>query len=136
METPDTPIEHEDIGDQSLKPIVIKSGKKKKFKYTRGLGDFQKTSRRASKVAGKMARASAKGIETFRKASDKSARKKRDGALRDFGLNAAKGVSKSLRVASSTPYDIAKAFDRRSSRRLIRRQIKTAARMARLMRMR
>ena len=122
--------------DDSLKPIVLKPKKKKKFKYTRGLGDFQRTGRRVSKVAAKVAKASAKAISVFRKESDKSAAKKRDGALRDLGLNSAKGLSKSLRVASSLPYDVAKAFDRRSSRRVIRRQIKGAARMARLMRAR
>jgi hypothetical protein len=56
--------------------------------------------------------------------------------MRDFGLNVAKGMSKSLRESSRTPYDIAQALNGRSSRRLIRRQVRATARMARLFRVR
>ncbi len=119
-----------------ITPVVLKTKKKKKYKYSRGLKSFQLTGRRMTKVSSHVVRSVAKGMETFRKESAKSAAKKRDGAIRDFGLNTAKSMSKSLRYSSRIPLDLAKAFDRRSSRKRIRRQIKGAARMARLMRIR
>ncbi len=120
----------------ALEPIVIKTKKKKKFKYSRGLKDLQKSSRSVSKVSSRLARSVSKGMEAYRKASDKSARKKRDGAIRDFGLNMAKGASKTLRESSRTPYDLARAMSTRGSRRLVRRQVRAASRMARLLRFR
>lgn len=119
-----------------MQPVVIESKKKKKYKYSRGLKDIQVSGRRMSKVSSRVARSVAKGMDTFRKQSNKSAAKKRDGALRDMGLNLGKSMSKSLREASSIPYDLAKAFDQPSSRKRIRRQIKGAARLARLTRLR
>jgi len=118
------------------KPIVIKSKKKKKYKYSRGLKDLQKTSRGVAKASARLARSTWKGMDAFRKANDKSARKKRDGAIRDFGLNVAKGFSKSLRASSRVPYDLAQAVDQRGSRRMLRRQIRSASRLARLLRIR
>jgi hypothetical protein len=123
-------------GVTTLEPIVIKTKKKKKYKYSRGLRDLQKSGRSVSKVSSRLARSVSKGMDAYRKASDKSARKKRDGAIRDFGLNMAKGVSKTLRESSRTPYDLARAMSQRGSRRLIRRQVRAASRMARLFRLR
>ncbi len=115
---------------------VVKSKKKKKMKYSRGLRDLQTVGRRLTKVSERLARANAAGIETYRKASDKSARKKRDGAMRDFGVNAAKGMSKSLRKSSRVPVDIAKALSPRGTRKRTRRQLKVSARLARALRIR
>ncbi len=119
-----------------LKPVVLKTKKKKKYKYSRGLRDIQRSSRGVAKVSLRLARSVIKGMDAYRKASDKSARKKRDGAIRDFGLNIAKGLGKSLRVSSRAPYDLARAMDQRGSRRLLRRQIRTTSRLARLLRIR
>ena len=120
----------------TTKPVVLKTKKKKKYKYSRGLKDLQRSGRKMTKVSSRLVRAMSKGVGAYRKASDKSARKKRDGAMRDFGLNVAKGMSKSLRESSRTPYDIAQALNGRSSRKLIRRQVRATARMARLFRVR
>jgi hypothetical protein len=113
------------------KPVVINVKKKKKRKYSRGLKDVQVAGRRAGKISSRMVRAVSKGMNAYRKASDKSARKKRDGAIRDFGLNAAKGLSRTLRSSSDLPFDMAKALDTRGSRRLVRRQIRAASRVLR-----
>jgi len=115
------------------RPIVIGAGKKKKRRYSRGLRDLQVSGRRMAKVSGTLTQAVAKGIRAYRKASDKSARKKRDGALRDLGLNAAKGATKLLRASSSVPYDLARAMNRRGLRRSVRRQVRSAARFNRLL---
>ncbi len=113
------------------KPIVIEKKKKKKKKYTKGLKDLQVSGRRVSAVSSDLARSVSKGIKAYRKASDKSADKKRDGALRDMGVNVAKGLGKSLRSASKLPADLAKAVDTRGMRRSRRRQTKALARLGR-----
>ncbi len=115
----------------ATKPIVIDTKKKKKRKYSRGLKGLQVSARRMSKVSNDVTRSVAKGIRAYLKASDKSAKKKRDGALRDMGLNVAKGISKSLRASSDLPSDLAKALDTRGLRRSRRRQTKALARLGR-----
>ncbi len=114
------------------KPIVVDTKKKKKKKYSKGLKDLQVSARRVSAVSNDVTRSVAKGIKAYRKASDKSAEKKRDGALRDMGLNVAKGLGKSLRAASDIPSDLAKAMDTRGMRRSRRRQAKALARLGRI----
>lgn len=118
------------------KPIVINVKKKKKRKYSGGLKDMQLAGRRMSKVSSRMARSLTEGIDAYRKASDKSTRKKRDGALRDFNINVAKGISRSLRESSRMPFDLAKSMDTRGSRRIIRRQIRAVSRIGRIFRLR
>jgi hypothetical protein len=113
-------------------PIVIKAKGKKKRKYSRGLKEVQQNSRSLAKVSDDLARSVSKGIRTYRKASDKSAQKKRDGAMVDFGLNLAKGLSKSLRTSSSVPEDLAQAMmGRGGARRRLRRQMRLTARISR-----
>lgn len=117
-----------------IRPIVIKSkGKKKKRRYSRGLEDVQRSGRGITKVSSRILRSVAKGMDEFRKASDKSAYKKRDGAIRDLVVNMGKATSKSLRVSSRVPLDLAKAMNRRSGRRIFRRQISLMSRMNRRM---
>ncbi len=121
-----------------IQPIVIniKNKKKKKRRYSRGLKDVQRSGRSMTKISSRLVRAAAQGVSTFAKESDKSAAKKRDGAMRDFGLNMAKGFSKTLRKSSRTPLDLAKALDRGSLRRGRRRRIRVTSRLARAMRLR
>ncbi len=120
----------------TMKPVVIQSKKKKKYRYSRGLKDLQKSNRSIAKVSSRLARSVSRGMDAYRKASDKSARKKRDGAIRDFNLNMAKGLSKTLRESSRVPYDLAQATNQQAARRQVRRQIRTASRVARLLRIR
>lgn len=114
-------------------PIVINIKKKKKRKYSRGFRDLQTVGRRMTKVSSRMARAVSKGVSSYRKASDKSSRKKRDGALRDFNVNVAKSFSRSLRESSRIPADIAKGLSTRGTRKAMRRQIRGAARLIRVL---
>jgi len=115
----------------STRPIVISTKKKKQRKYSRGLRDIQVWGRRMAKVNEDLARAVANGAGAYRKASNQSAGKKRDGAIRDFGLNVAKGIGKALRSSSSVPYDLARATYRRGTRRRLRRQARVMARLNR-----
>lgn len=119
------------FSEERLRPIVINTKKKKKRKYSRGLKDIQVAGRRIAKISDDMARSTSKGIQAYRKASNKSAGKKRDGMLKDLGVNLGKAISKSLRASSDLPGDIAKAFDTRGTRRQIRRQLRVAARINR-----
>jgi hypothetical protein len=135
MESEPQPDNKHELFDLT-KPIFLKTKKKKKYRYSRGLKDIQITGRRMSKSSSRVARAMLKGMSSYRKASKKSARKKRDGAIRDFPLNAAKGFSKTLRSSSRFPFDMARAMNTQGSRRLMRIQIRSVSRMARLLRFR
>jgi hypothetical protein len=117
----------------SMRPIILKTKKKKKRKYSKGLRDIQTSGRRLTKISDDLSRSVSKGIRAYRKASDKSSRKKRDGAVRDFGLNAAKGIGKSMRSSSSVPYKIARALNTRGTRRGMRRQARAWGRMNRIL---
>jgi hypothetical protein len=124
--------------DKDMRPIVIniKKKKKRKKRYSRGLKDLQQTGRGFTKLSSRLARSVYKGMERFRKASDKSASKKRDGALRDILLNMGKASSKSLRISSRIPLDLAKTMNQRSGRRIFRRQLSLMSRINRRLRMR
>jgi hypothetical protein len=117
-----------------IRPILIKTkNKKKKRRYSRGLEDIQRGGRGFARISSRVLRSVSKGMEEFRKASDKSSYKKRDGALRDLILNMGKASSKSLRVSSRVPRDLAKAMNQRSGRRVFRRQLQLMSRMNRRM---
>lgn len=140
------PSEKETMQEQAAAPetdaprlSVVKLTKKKKnkkIKYSRGLKDLQQSGRSLTRISARVARASAKGMETYLKASDKSARKKRDGAMLDFGENVARGASKTIRLSSRVPIDIARALTPASTRKRMRRQLKASARVARAFRIR
>jgi hypothetical protein len=118
-------------------PIVIDIKKsKKKRKYSRGLKEVQVAGRRMTRTSSRMVSAVAKGMDTFRKATDKSARRKRDGAIRDLGLNSARGLGRSLRESSRVPVELAKALDNKVSRRIVRLQLRAASRFSRVLRLR
>jgi hypothetical protein len=118
------------------KPILLNLKKKKKRKYSPGLKELQISERRTAATSSRMMRSITKGFDAYRKASDKSARKKRDGALLDMNRNLAKGLSRSLRETSRIPIDLAKAVDTRGSRRSARRQVRSLSRLNRLLRIR
>src|SRR5689334_23113573 len=133
MDQPSQPTQ----SDDPIQPVIYEPDKKKKKKkYSRGLKGFQKTGRQYTKASSKVSRAVSRGIRTYLKASEKSARKKRDGALLDWGENTAKGLGKGLREASTIPLDLTKAMNTKSARKSVKRQIRGAARFARLIRLR
>ena len=87
--------------------------------------------RMGDEAAGRVARAVSKGMATYRKRSDKSSLKKRDGSLRDLGVNLAAGFSRTVRELSGVPYDLAKGFSTKRSRKRVRRQVRAASRLLR-----
>jgi hypothetical protein len=116
-----------------VKPIYIRLKKKsRKRRYSKGFKGIQRTGRHLSKASSRMARATADGMSTFQKASDKSAAKKKDGAMRDLSVNLAKAMRKTLRKSSRFPVDVARAFDTPDARRSTRRQIRALSRFNRV----
>jgi hypothetical protein len=108
------------IPEASRKPIVLKLKKEKKKKKRRsssGLKDVQVRARSLSKARLKIRKAAVKGSLAFRKRSKKSAKKKRDGAVRDLLPNIGWALSRTMRSASGVPYDVAKALDKSGPRR-------------------
>jgi hypothetical protein len=113
-------------------PLVVQVDKKKrKRRYSRGLRDLQTVNRGFARASRRSVRAVARGMTRYLKESDKSARKKRDGALRDFGLNVADALGTSLRKSSGIAADLARTFNTRGWRRSLRRSMKISARLNR-----
>ena len=106
-----------------------KDKKKKKRRYSRGLRSIQKVDRAMSRATFRVAKAVAKGIGNYRKKSDKSARKKKDGAVRDFLVNSSSGLSRTLETLAPVPRDLARGLNTKFSRRLVRGQISIISRL-------
>lgn len=122
---------------ERLKPIVLelkKKKKKNKKRYTKGLEEVQRMEGHLTRSAQRMARATEKGITSYRKLSIKSAKKKKDGAIRDFIPNSGIAMSHSLREASQLPYDIAQAMDTPQNRKRLKRQLRGISRSLRILR--
>lgn len=99
----------------------VKSKKKrKKKKYTAGLRDLQRVAHGFSDSSERLSRAFSRGVVRYRKAQNKSARKKRDGGITDYADNLSKGASKGLRIASRAPYDFTRRVNTKPYTRLVR----------------
>jgi len=113
-------------------PIVInrKNKKKKnKRKYSPGLKDIQLLERDLTKVTHQAVRSLDDGLTAYQKARNKTAKKKRDGAIVEFVPNMGKGISKTMRVASPIPYTLAKASSK-TTWRLTRYQLRFVTQIA------
>lgn len=127
--------EHDNIPQlpEPYKPIVLKLNKKKKRKirYSKGLEEIQRMEGHLTRSAQRIARATEKGITSYRKLSIKSAKKKKDGAIRDFIPNSGIAMSRSMREASQLPFDIAQAMDTPQNRKRLKRQLRGISRSLR-----
>jgi hypothetical protein len=114
-------------------PIVLTLKKKKKSKrrYSKGLEEIQRMERHLTRSTHRMARAAEKGISHYRKRSIKSARKRRDGVIRDFVPNSGLAMSRVMREASPIPFDIARAMNTKQNRRRLKRQLRSMSRTLR-----
>ena len=132
-QTPDMHAQTAAHGETTAAPVAVApaAGKRKKRKYSKGLKEIQQFGRSMNKASARVARAVAKGMATYRKRSDKSSFKKRDGSIRDFAVNLAAGLGKTLRVLSGVPSDLAKGLDTKRARKRARRQVKIASRIVR-----
>jgi len=98
----------------------VKSKKKKKKKYTAGLKDLQRVAHGFTDSSERLTRAFSRGVVRYRKAQNKSARKKRDGGITDYADNLSKGASKGLRIASRAPYDFTRRVNTKPYTRFVR----------------
>ena len=104
-----------------VRAVVGVAKKEKKKGSSRGARRLEDIESRVSKSVRRVARAVDKGVDTYIERRDKSANKRRDGALVDFGKNVARGVSET--IADSTPVitDLAKALTTKRLRKGIRK---------------
>lgn len=79
-------------------------------KYSKRRKNLQELERHASKGLHRLVKSVEAGVREWREATDRSARKRKDGALRDALENSARAVSKQIRVASRVPQDAARAL--------------------------
>lgn len=118
---------------ERTKPILLSLKKKKKARrrYSKGLEEIQRMERHLTRSTHRMARATEKGISYYQKLNRRSARKKRDGVIRDFVPNSGLAMSRAMREASPIPYDIARAMNTKQNRRRLRRQLRSLSRTLR-----
>lgn len=109
-------------------PIVItRAPRRKKRRYSRGLREIQQLERGIARSSQRLSRALERGLVEYRKRSNRSARRRRDGAIRDFVRNGSRGLSRGLRVASNAPYDMLQPVSTRRISRTVRNALRTAA---------
>lgn len=105
------------------RPIVYEvtrgRNRKRKKKYSRGLKDPQKLEQDASRATERVAYAVADGIAEYRDNRDRSARRKRDGAIKDVVRNVGRGLSEALDKGSRAPSDLT----RRATTKRLRRTL-------------
>jgi hypothetical protein len=100
-------------------PLELDAGGKRKGKkrYSRGLKEPEKMADSYARAASRLARAVADGVDEYRRSRDKSARRKRDGAIRDVVRNVGRGLEEALTQGAKVPTDLSK---RVSVRRFVR----------------
>ena len=106
------------------RPIIYErkrsKGRRKKKKYTRGWKEPQQLEEDASRALNRVANSVADGIGKYRERRDNSARKKRDGAIKDALRNTGRGLTKGLDKAARAPSDLTRrATTKRISRVII-----------------
>jgi hypothetical protein len=88
-------------------PIVYRRRRSRgRKKYSRGLKAPQQLEVDASRSAERVADAVTDGIREYRDNRDRSARRKRDGAIKDVVRNVGRGVSEALDTGSRAPSDL------------------------------
>lgn len=103
----DEPTAAESVTAENAEP----SKKNRKKKYSKGLRDIQRFERGMTKASHRVVGAVEKGLQTYRRRSEKSARKRRDGALRDSVTNLAVATSETLAESAKVPLDLVESLD-------------------------
>lgn len=98
--------------------------KKRKRRYTRGLSGIQHLERGVARSLDVMAEGFARVFSDYKKRSDKSARKKRDGALRDGLENWTKAMGKGMSISSKAPYKFVRTVSRGRGTKQLRRTLR------------
>jgi hypothetical protein len=101
-----------------------KRSRKKKRRYSTGLGTIQHLERGVARSLETVTKGVARTFNEYSERSDKSARKKRDGALRDGIENWTKALSKGMRIAGEAPYDFVKQVNRGPGSKQVRKTVR------------
>lgn len=104
-------------------PVVYRLSFKKKRgrkKYSDGLKEVQKLELGLTNASRRLSDAVERGLTTYRRRRNKSARRKKDGAIRDGIENISIGFGRFLRVASDAPYDVTRKINTRRFSRNVR----------------
>lgn len=90
------------------RPIVLRRRKKKKRKkrYTRGLKDVQRLTHGVLESSEQLYKGGRDTVRTLRKRSDKSARRRRDGALKDLPENLGRALQDGVEASARAPYEL------------------------------
>lgn len=123
-----------------VKPIVLnyRKGRKKKkassadagqVRYSRNLEDVQRMEGDFLRVSQKAAKALSKGIDTYERERQQSAKAKKDGAVEDFVYNSAKATSAYVKEASDIPIDMAESLSNSRMRKSLRKRLRRASKM-------
>jgi hypothetical protein len=102
-----------------------KRKRKKKRGSSRSARRLEDVEKRVSKATRRVSKAVDRGVVTYREKRDKSARKRRDGALVDFHENVTRGVVKAVSKSSPALTIVAKALNSKRVRRGIRRAVRS-----------
>jgi hypothetical protein len=96
-------------GDHLVEATQEGKQSRPKRKYSKNLRPVQELERHASRALHRLVRSADAGVREWRDETDRSARRRRDGAVRDALDNFAKASGKQLRVMSRTPEDVVRA---------------------------
>jgi len=120
--------------ETEIRPIVLEYKKWKKQskkqasedgpRYTDALEDAQRMEGDAVELAQTAARALSKSLDAYHEARQKSAKKKKDGALEDFVHNTAKAASIYLKETSEIPVELVDSLSRSSMRKNLRKGLR------------
>ena len=110
-------------------PIILKLRRKKKKRSAskKGLG---KSERHLTKAADLSVKAAGEGMDAYRKARRKAARKRRDGAVDSLGPNLLKATAATMRHLIPVPVELLRAGNTRPVRRAFRSSLRASSRAA------
>ncbi len=101
-------------------PLVLGKKKRKKRRYSSRFKVPGRAEFGVSKAAKRLANAVSDGLDTYVRRSNRSARKRKDGALKDLVKNSTRGAGKTLRKVTKVPRALSKALPARALRKTAR----------------
>ena len=102
---------------------------KVKWKTSRGMKPLMEFERGFAKASARVSKAVAKGYAEYLERRDRSAERRRDGALRDAPRNFSSAAGKTMKVASRAPFDFADEFSSKRATKRVRRAVRAVSRM-------
>lgn len=116
-------VQRPEVYQTFQRPIVyeVTRGKKRrgKRKYSRGLKDPQRVEEGVARSLEELTDGIAAGTRKYRRRRDDSARRKKDGALKDGLRNLGRGTETALRRASRAPTELTRPLTLKRVRRLL-----------------